>query len=308
MFCVRAYKKSIVLSRISYPFNMCIYIRFSRFFLQAAWYKLSRGIGEMAMWSRRHCYSGSPLLLPAKMIQVHAIYCVTRVICTYLGSESIVAPLARATASWLLELPRPDHESPLSWHDSGLSAFALRFLSVSPTTGFYGDGYDGYACMCLQYLRMLCAWAHGKYVRAWRSCARERRGWQTDDQSRTVGFPWETRIVRLARSSAFRSPYANVTVGDREKRVERELNFCLTGQPANRANRVECRVAPKRIYSFARRCRGLFKIARASRNQIQLSIRILTKIFFVFFNRIVLYTCNPYESLYSRVYWHIAFW
>lgn len=92
------------------------------------------------------------------------LLCDTSHICTYLCSESIVgrAPLARATASWLLELPRPDHESPLSWHDSGpgLSAFALRFLSVSPSAGFYGDGCDIRVYMFTVYLTTLCARAH----------------------------------------------------------------------------------------------------------------------------------------------------
>lgn len=87
------------------------------------------------------------------------LLCDTSHICTYLGSESIVgrAPLARATSSWLLGLPRPDHESPLTWHDSGpFPPSRSAFSGVSPSAGFYGDGMcDIRAYMFTGCLRML---------------------------------------------------------------------------------------------------------------------------------------------------------
>lgn len=155
-----------------------------------------------------------------------------------------------------------DHERTwvrFSWLDSP----AATAFSASPTTGFYEDGYD-----ISVYLQGIL------YSISKNIVYRERRGKRArGDHARKsgaadklmtsperVGFPWETSSVSLARSVRRRC--------NRRWPGERRRAGTEFLRPASRptANHEPSRAAPKRVYSFARRCRRLLNLRFAKSN------------------------------------------
>lgn len=193
-------------SRALSVFNMCIYDSLASLF-----YRLGRNCRERSEESGKAEREAPPLRFAIVTSGendpcTRDLLCDTSHIRTYLGSESIVgrAPLARATASWLLELPRSPGTIP------AFPPSRSSFLSVSPSAGFYGDGYGIRVYMFTVHLRMLCAWAHTeKYV-----CARGDHARESGTADKLMASPERPRLpmgnpARPSRSP--RSPYADIS-------------------------------------------------------------------------------------------------
>lgn len=151
----------------------------------------------------------------------------------------------------------------------------------------------------IRYLTVVYS-IHGTEKARW-SCAQVRRRWQTDGQSETVGFPWETSSVSLARSAHCRRKCR--WPGERS-RAETEFLW-PAGRPAGQPHEPS-RVAPKRVYSFARRCHRLLKsgVARFEKSNWTLHIWIFEfhwNFFLIFFLVELSYPiCNEFAVLCNR--------
>jgi len=142
------------------------------------------------------------------------------------------------------------------------------------------------------FKNIMCTGTHGRYVCARGDHARESGAadkLMTSSERSALPMGNPAPSVSLARScarSVHRTPI--LTVGDRETRVERELNFCLTGQ-----SRPIARTEPScpQAGSFARRCRGLFQIVtHLEKPNSTFRSNFINCFLSFFFNRIVLYS------------------